>query len=172
MFNVVVADPPWRFDDKLPGPSRGAERHYATLSFAELKAFPLPPLAADCVLFLWRVSAMQHAALHVVKAWGFEPKSEIVWLKTTRRGKRWFGMGRTVRAEHETCLIATRGRPKVLSHSVRSTFSAPYTRHSGKPPEFFEIVERLYAGPYCELFARGARAGWTTLGDQTYLGYR
>ena len=81
---------------------------------------------------------------------------------------RWFGMGRITRASHEVCLVATRGRPEVLDRSVRSLFSAvvPDRRHSAKPPEFYAIVERLFAGPYCELFAREVRPGWTQYGHQ------
>jgi N6-adenosine-specific RNA methylase IME4 len=165
-FRVVVADPPWQFNDKLPGASRGAEKNYKTLSVEALKRFALPPVADDAHLFLWRVASMQEEALAVVKAWGFVLKSEIVWLKQTKNQKRWFGMGRQVRAEHETCLIATRGRPAVRSKSVRSTFAAKAGRHSAKPDEFFEIVEQLCAGPYLELFARRERPGWTCLGDE------
>jgi len=139
----------------------------------EICEFPLPPLTEDATLFLWRVSAMQQEALDVVKAWGFTPKAEVVWLKKTTHGNRWFGMGRIVRAEHEICLVATRGRPETLSHSVRSTFvtnwsglSATVGAHSQKPEEFYQIVEELRRGPYCELFARRQREGWTCLGDQ------
>lgn len=164
-FGVLVADPPWQFGDTLPD-GRGAEDNYKTLSLSELVKFPLPTMAADSTLFLWRVASMQHEALYVLNAWGFVLKTEIVWLKRTKYGKRWFGMGRTVRAEHETCLIATRGRPITLDKSIRSTFEAKAGRHSEKPEEFFTIVERLRQGPYCELFARRVRQGWTCLGDE------
>ncbi len=167
MARVLSADPPWAFGDKLPGDGRGAEKHYVTLSVEALCSFPLPELADDCALFLWRVAAMQQEALDVVKAWGFKLKTEVVWRKLTVNGKRHFGMGRIVRAEHETCLVATRGRPEVLDRSIRSTFKAPTGRHSEKPDVFYsEIVERLYAGPYVELFARRPRAGWTVHGNE------
>lgn len=174
MFKVLCADPPWPFNDKLPGKNRGAARNYETMTVQDIARFPLPPLADDCLLFLWRVAAMQQEALDVVWAWGFSPvRSEIVWLKKTSQGNRWFGMGRIVRAEHEVCLVARRGHPKVTSHSVRSTFvtdveglSAPVGRHSEKPEEFYKIVEQLSSGPYCELFARRSRPGWTCYGDQ------
>src|SRR5262245_60848188 len=160
-FAVVLADPPWQFTDKLPGDGRGAVKHYPCLTVAALCAFPLPPLADDCTLFLWRVASMQQEALDVMRAWGFTLKTEIVWLKQTQTGKRWFGMGRTVRAEHEVCLVGTRGRSVTKSKSVRSTFTAEAGRHSAKPPEFYAIVEALRDGPYVELFARRQRAGWT-----------
>jgi N6-adenosine-specific RNA methylase IME4 len=165
-FRVVLADPPWPFRDRLPGPGRGAAKHYGCLTVAELCAFPLPPLADDCTLFLWRVASMQQEALDVMAAWGFNLKSEIVWLKRTTTGKRWFGMGRTVRAEHETCLIGTRGRPVTRRRNIRSTFEAVGGQHSEKPARFYDFIEALRDGPYVELFARRRRPGWTSLGDQ------
>ena len=165
-FRVVLADPPWLFQDRLPGPGRGAAKHYGCLSVAEFCAFPLPPLADDCTLFLWRVASMQQEALDVMKAWDFTLKTEIVWLKRTTTGKRWFGMGRTVRAEHEVCLVGTRGRPSRASKNIRSTFEAVVGQHSEKPAIFYDLVEALREGPYVELFARRRRAGWTSLGDQ------
>lgn len=164
--SVLVADPPWQFGDKLPGPKRGASSHYSTLSITELCRFPLPPIADDAILFLWRVSAMQGEALRLVEAWGFELKSELVWIKTTASGEPAFGMGRYVRASHETCLIARRGKAKVRDRSVRSVFFAPRGIHSEKPGEFYQIVERLVDGPRAELFARRRRHGWTCYGDQ------
>ncbi len=134
---VLVADPPWAFNDLLPGPTRGAARNYATLSLAEICAFSLPPIAPDALLFLWRVSAMVEEAYAVARAWGFVPKTELVWRKTTTHGKRHIGMGRILRAEHETCIVARRGRPALLSRAVRSVFDAPVTRHSQKPEAFY-----------------------------------
>ena len=163
---VLIADPPWKFGDSLPGRARGAVKHYPCLSVDDICNFPLPPLMGDCYLFLWRVAAMPEEALRVVRAWGFVPKAELVWLKTTSLGKRWFGMGRTVRNEHETCIIATRGKPQVRSHAVRSTFTAPVGRHSAKPDLFYETVEKLCEGPYTELFARRQRVGWNCCGNE------
>jgi N6-adenosine-specific RNA methylase IME4 len=182
-FSVVVADPPWSFNDKLPGEGRGAEKHYRVMTIDEICAMAiLPahrsdrlmlslcgqsvPIADDAILFLWRVASQVEEACHVVRAWGFTAKSEIVWKKLTKYGKRAFGMGRTVRMEHEICMIATRGRPTIKVRNVRSVFEAPLGRHSEKPQAFYEIVEQLVDGPYLELFARHVRPGWAVLGDE------
>jgi N6-adenosine-specific RNA methylase IME4 len=169
-FRTVVADVPWRFNDSLPGKSRGASRNYATLPLAEIKSFladrPEIVIAPDALLFFWRVSAMVPEAYEVVEAWGFKAKSEIVWSKKTASGLQHFGMGRFVRAAHETCIIAKRGGAAVRDKSVRSVFEAPTGRHSEKPDEFFRIVERLGEGPFLELFGRKRRPGWTVLGDE------
>jgi N6-adenosine-specific RNA methylase IME4 len=176
-FRVVTADPAWRFGDRLPGKKRGAGKNYMTMSVDEIKAMKLPPIADVAILFLWRVSAMVEEAYQVGRAWGFEPKSEIVWQKLSKTLKPWIGMGRYVRAAHETCIIMTRGPTKdvqkmIRSRSIRSRFAAAVPVdargryvHSGKPEEFYDLVEQLVHGPYVELFARRARPGWHCIGD-------
>jgi len=166
---VLVADPPWSFGDKLAmsDVKRGSASNYSVLSLNQIKAFPMPyPIADDALLFLWRVASQQEEALSVMRAWGFVPKSEIVWEKLTPTGKLAFGMGRYVRMCHEVCLIGRKGKAAVRDRSVRSVFSAPLGLHSAKPEEFFDIVEKLAEGPYVELFARRQRAGWHCFGDE------
>ena len=169
IHRALVADPPWKFSDTLPGSGRGAAKHYPCMSLKELTHFPLPELAPDAILFLWRVAAMPQEAIDLAQAWDFKPKSEIVWVKTGRANDPnalAFGMGHYVRAAHETCLVCTRGRPKVRSRSVRSVFYAPRGRHSAKPDAFYDLVERLTDGPRAEIFARTRRKGWTQFGNE------
>lgn len=168
-FRVVEADPPWMHDDQLPGETRGAGHQYPIMPTADLCRLVLPPIATDAVLCLWRVASMQEDALDVIRAWGFSLKTEIVWVKTTTKkgvptNRLHFGMGRQVRAAHETCLIATRGRVTPLNKSTRSVFAAPVGRHSEKPQRFYQIIADLYAGPRVSLFSRVLREGWTTIG--------
>ena len=165
-FRVLVADPAWGMRDNLPGKGRGARAHYRCMSINDLCAFEIPPMADDSVLFLWRLSSMPDEALRLARAWGFRPHSEMIWRKMTAHGKEHFGMGRIVRGAHEPCLICVRGRPKVKSKRIRSVFSAPVGRHSEKPGLFYTLVEELFAGPYCDLFARKHRSGWHSIGDE------
>lgn len=80
-YGLIVADPPWKFGDNLPGKGRGSAKHYRCMTVSEIMRYPLPALLDDCFLFLWRVAAMQQEALHVGRAWGFTLKSEITWIK-------------------------------------------------------------------------------------------
>lgn len=166
---VLVADPPWLFSDPLPGDGRGAVKHYPCMTIRELERMAIPDCGPDAVLFLWRVASMPREALRLCDAWGFEPKSEIVWRKMTR-GAQWlefFGMGRYVRQAHEVCLIATRGHAHPECHSIRSIFSARVRAHSQKPEAFYSIVDCLYpSSPKIELFARTIRPGWVQHGNQ------
>ncbi len=168
-FSTVVADPAWEFGDKLPGDSRGAEKNYTVMSVEGIRLLHLPPIADDALLFLWRVSSQVEEAYSVVRAWGFVPKSEMVWKKLTVNGNRHFGMGRYVRMEHESVIIATRGRgiDLIENRSIRSVFEAPVGEHSEKPAKFYEIVEELVSprSRRVELFSRKQREGWTCIGD-------
>lgn len=48
-FTTLVADPPWPFKDKLPGPKRGAAKHYACMTLGEIEDMRIPlGLALDC----------------------------------------------------------------------------------------------------------------------------
>lgn len=168
-LRALVVDPPWNFRDKLPGGGRGASKHYSLMRGGSLQLMDLPPMAEASWLFLWRVSAMQEEALELARAWGFLPKSEIVWVKTTASGEPACGMGHYVRGSHETCLIAVRGKGAsgLRQHlSQRSVFMAPRGAHSEKPAEFYTIVENLVRGPHGELFARRRRPGWYQAGDE------
>lgn len=166
-YQTIVADPPWPFKDRLPGPKRGSASHYPLMTVGGIGAYldkvgVADQIAPDARLFLWRVASMQREAQMILDAWGFALKAELVWVKQTSKGKLWFGMGHQVRNSHEICLIATKGHPPTLSRSVRSVFMAPNVRHSQKPEEFFDIVEQLSPGPYLELFPRDhQREGWT-----------
>lgn len=186
---VAVVDYPWSFNDGLG--KRGAQAKYKVMAPAfEFEFVERLNMAADSLLFMWRVSSQVRAAYDLVEAWGYEPHSELVWCKETKTGKDHFGMGRIVRGSHESaivatrgdfeveishesCLIARRGKPTILSRSVRSRFGAPVPCdehgkpiHSAKPDEFFALVEPLLDGPRIELFARKYREGWTCVGDE------
>ena len=176
-YRVIAADPPWKFGDSLPGPKRGAARHYDVLSVEQIQRFPIPPIADDAILFLWRVAAMQREALDVCVAWGFEPKSEIVWAKTSSANVTAvfvasgvglsYGMGRYCRGAHEVCIVARRGRYKVKDAGARSIFFAPRREHSRKPDDFYDIIKRMTGddGPKLDLFAGEPRKNWTAFGE-------
>ncbi len=180
-FRVICADPPWAYKDKLPA-GRGAEAHYPVLKLHDIQRFPLPEIADIAMLVLWRVGAMAEEAYQVVRAWGFVPKSEIVWIKTGVGTPEkilepgdpsadlldpHMGLGHYVRNSHEIAIVATRGRFEVANKGVRSVCVAPIGLHSEKPQVFYELVEQLAGeGPFAELFARKRRPGWHAFGNE------
>jgi N6-adenosine-specific RNA methylase IME4 len=99
----------------------------------------------------------------VLEAWGFEYKSNAVWVKDK------LGLGYYVRNRHELLLIATRGdfRCPQPANRPSSVIEAPRREHSRKPDETYEIIERMYPElPKIELFARQERPGWRQWGNE------
>jgi N6-adenosine-specific RNA methylase IME4 len=179
---VVYVDVPSEFEVYSgKGKQRAAERYYDTMTPDALKAMaPLvQALAADgCALLYWTTGPQMKHALDIVEAWGFTFKTlGFVWVKTnpssgTRDLKdlshddlHW-GMGYTTRANVEVVVLATRGAPMRLAADVHQVVIAPVGEHSEKPEEVARRIERLYPGPYLELFARRERDGWKTWGDE------
>jgi hypothetical protein len=75
-------------------------------------------------------------------------------------------MGYSTRANTEYVLLAKRGSPLRLNADVHQVVMSPVLAHSEKPEEVARRIERLYPGPYLELFARKPRDGWTTWGNE------
>ena len=130
VYRVISADPPWCPRDKLPGRSRGAARNYRLMTTDQICSFPAESgirFADTALLALWRLGSMQEDALRVADAWGFRVMTDAVWSKRTKDGKRWFGMGRTLRNSHEIALICVRGSASdlVINNAIRSEFDAP-----------------------------------------------
>lgn len=166
-YAAIVADPPWHFATRSAW-GRGRCPKYPTMSMDELFALPVPMISApDSVLLLWATDPMLPEALDLIRAWGFAYKTiGFTWVKLNPSGAGDFmGTGYWTRANPEHCLLATRGRPQRLASDVRRLIVAPVREHSRKPESAFRRTERLVAGPYCELFARTRRPGWTSWGN-------
>lgn len=178
-YGAILVDPPWSFkswSDK--GKNRApdamvrqkglAERHYKTLSLADIRALPVGDLAAkDAVLFLWAVDCMLPEALEVGRAWGFEFKTvAFTWVKEKAGGGHHIGLGYWTRGNPEQCLLFAKGSPRRQSASVRQLIVAQRREHSRKPDETHERIEALCGGPYAELFARTRRPGWDCWGNE------
>lgn len=175
-FAVIVADPPWHFKTRSQTrQTRATLNHYSTMTIDEIKALPVAAMAGrDAVLLMWVLNSMLPQGLEVMESWGFDYRTiAFTWAKTTpKTGASWapkwhMGLGYYSRQNTESCLLGVRGKPKRTGKDVRQLIIAPRREHSRKPDEFFEHVERLFAGPYLELFARQRRDGWSSWGNQT-----
>jgi N6-adenosine-specific RNA methylase IME4 len=175
-FSTIVADPPWTYTystRKTEAAGTGwhgaAQRHYKTMTMAEIAAMPIADLAHDdAVLWLWIVNPMLPRCIEVARAWGFEYRGLLTWAKTARADptKPFIGTGYWLRGATEHAVLAVRGKPKPLVRNVPTWFSAPPTRHSEKPEAATRIFETYIDGPRLELFARRPRDGWTTWGNE------
>lgn len=165
-FGVIVADPPWdpeTWSEK--GKSRHPSNHYPTQSKEILKALPVHKIAAkDCVLWLWTTAPFLKIAIDVMERWGFEYKSNYVWIKNKA------GTGYWNRNMHEVLLIGTKGKIPAPAPGTQknSVITAPVGKHSAKPEEVLKMIEKYYPTlPKIELHRRGpARKGWSAWGNE------
>ena len=176
-FPLIYADPPWRFDTYSEhGLERAPDRHYPTMSDDEIAGLTIGGrimaeiTAKDAALFLWCTSSNIFRAGEVMRAWGFEYKTQIIWVKTKDDGGIWTGTGLVVRNAHELLLYGTRGSMPGPEYQPPSVFILPRGKHSAKPPEIRQAIERMYpsfdASSRIELFARGKVPGWSTHGNE------
>jgi len=113
-FPVIYADPPWRYEDSTTSPNRFIENQYPTMDLDEICAMPVASWAAkDAILFLWGTSPKLEEALQVMRAWGYEYRTSLVWIKDK------IGMGHWVRQQHELLLIGRRGAGPGLDEAHR-----------------------------------------------------
>tara|TARA_R100001594_G_scaffold138441_1_gene182091 strand:+ start:271 stop:927 length:657 start_codon:yes stop_codon:yes gene_type:complete len=173
-YGVILSDPPWHWESwgkrrRKPSIERGATRYYETLTTNDLFDFPVHSWgASDCVLALWVINSMLPAGFELIDSWGFTFKTVgFVWIKTNKKkGGIFVGMGYHTRQNAELCLIATKGKPKRKSASVRQVIMSPRREHSRKPDDIYTRLESLYNGPYLDMFSRENREGWDAFGHQ------
>ena len=164
-YRVIYADPPWQYDNS--GFDQSAAAHYRTMPTDEICELPVPALVGDeCVLFLWVTNTFLQDGLDVLKAWGFDYKTNLVWVKDRGPGIGWF-----VRTTHELLLIGTKGQGVHPKEKPNSVIVAEVSRHSKKPDLVYEMIERMYEGPYIELFARQQHSDqWDVWGNEVEPG--
>lgn len=180
-FNIIYADPPWRFkqwemaDSPEPGEQwarRNGASPYDVLDQAALGALDVPAIAApDSVLLLWATYPKLAEALDVIAAWNFVYKTvAFTWVKQNRSGIGFhMGQGFHSRQNPEICLLATRGEGlRRVDASVPNLVIEPRREHSRKPNEEITArIERLYGDvPRIELFARQRTEGWSAWGNE------
>ena len=169
-YGLILADPAWEFlTYSEKGLEKSAQAHYECHNVHDMaRLLPVHQLAADdCVLVMWATAPMINEALWLMRAWGFTYKTMGAWGKQSSTGRKIaFGPGYILRSAAEFYLIGTYGKPKVRSRSIRNLILAPVRGHSRKPDQLHQDLERLYDGPYVELFARQRRPGWDSWGNQ------
>jgi N6-adenosine-specific RNA methylase IME4 len=167
-YNIIYADPPWSYTGNMMNSS--ATDHYSTMSLEEICKLPIKNIADDdCILFMWVTLPKLNQFMKVIKSWNFEYKSTaFVWCKKNKISDSFFlGLGRWTRANPEICVLATKGKPKRLSKSVRQLQVFPIQEHSKKPDQFKNLIIELVGDlPRIELFARQKTEGWDAWGNE------
>lgn len=181
-YKVILADPPWKYDDKRTATSMGhAESAYSTMTQDDLLKLRVDLLADDdCMLCLWATMPKLREALDVISGWGFRYITcGFVWVKLNpnangdegaptifTRNDIYSGLGHWCNGNAELVLFGRKGSPSREAQDIKQIVLMPRGKHSAKPSVVHNRIERLFGEvPRIELFARQSRPGWTTLGN-------
>lgn len=188
-YEVIYADCPWMYYGS-PDKMAAAGKHYGQMTDEALAALPvLSKCRKRAVCLMWATSPRLDAALALMNAWGFHFRGvAFVWVKTRQDGKIIGAQGvrpSIVKPTVELVLAGSEdddltefvvagstvrlGRPlPLLDEGVAQVVTAPRGKHSAKPEEVRNRINRLYGDvPKLELFARGAPVeSWDRFGNE------
>src|SRR5690349_12778838 len=88
-FGTILADPPWRFQNRTGkvAPEHRRLTRYDTMTLADICSLPVPAVCQETAhLYLWVPNALLPEGLQVMSAWGFEYKSNLIWHKVRKDG--------------------------------------------------------------------------------------
>ena len=170
-YNVILADPPWRYSTAHSEEHIGLPKdYYSSMDDSEISNL-LQQLEIDigenAICLLWVTNSMLVRGLKIMEEWGFSYKTNLCWAKDT--GGYPAGLGYYFKSRHEILLLGIKGSFLPLTReSVPSFLMTEPREHSRKPDEIYDIIESLYPGcNYLELFARHHREGWDCFGNET-----
>lgn len=173
-FATILADPPWQFQNRTGkvAPEHKRLSRYGTMTLDDIKALNVRDVSASTAhLYLWVPNALLPEGLEVMRAWGFQYKSNLVWAKRRKDGgPDGRGVGFYFRNVTELILFGVRGKNARTLAPGRSQVNMIETRkreHSRKPDEQYELIEACSPGPYLEMFARHPKPGWVAWGDES-----
>lgn len=168
-YKTIYADPPWNESGggKI---KRGADAHYTLMKTKDIVAMKNEVVEyadENCHLYLWVTNNHLQDGLDVMREWGFRYVTTITWMKDRQ------GLGQYYRGLTEHCLFGVKG---MLSYKIneesgkrmqgRTGFIASRGKHSEKPEEMREMIERVSYEPRLEMFARRYTDGWDVVGDE------
>lgn len=141
-YQIIYADPPWKYGGSGGTKWSRANEYYPTMSFDELKNMKddILSIADDenCLLFLWVVSPELKRCLEIGEAWGFKYITvAFVWYKERAN------VGNYTMPQCELCLLFKRGKippDRVRNPGQKQFISEPITIHSKKA----SVCKRTY----------------------------
>jgi N6-adenosine-specific RNA methylase IME4 len=194
-YSIIYLDPPWHYNSRANHKTRfrgGVHGHYPTMTMDEIKALPVPDLAAPAAaVLMWCTYPYLDEQIRLFKHWGFRYRTIFVnWVKLNpkgywsphadpnygpdkqyvRYGDMWhsvfFGVGYYAKSNTEPLLLGMRGQLPTRDNTVSSVILAPRREHSRKPDEARERITQVFGAlPRLEMFARQKADGWHSWGN-------
>lgn len=181
-YQTIYADPPWKtkagralngykmHEGKqlfVPESNKSRELAYSSLSVEQICQMR-PPAADNAHLYLWVTNQYLLQSSEIIKVWGFNYSTTLVWAKNALGG----GLGGNYKITTEFLLFCTKGTLKAKEQHIGTWFNEKrayvngHPCHSKKPEFFANLIEKVSPGPYLEMFARQPRDGWDVFGNE------
>ncbi|MBI1742938.1 hypothetical protein HYR54_07705 [Candidatus Acetothermia bacterium] len=167
-YRCIVIDPPWPVQ-KILREERPQQdvMDYPTLTLPEIQALPIADLADPdgTHIYLWTTHKYLPEAFSMFATWGVKYECLMVWVKPT--GMTPFSWMYNA----EFILFGRIGNLEIQRKGLKLAFEAPVLRHSQKPDFFYELVKQASPEPRLDLFARQAREGFSSWGNEATNGF-
>lgn len=172
-FRNVIIDCPWKFS----AGTKGRPQHYPRLTFEECCQLPIKQLLhpEGARVFAWITAPLMNRTGELAKAWGLRYSTMFPWIKLWPKEDGMFiypgsiarGTGFEVQGNAEYILILKYRKPEnIKRRPFPGAYLSPRRDHSQKPLSLHADIEARFEGPYCEIFARASRPGWSTFGNE------
>tara|TARA_R100001163_G_scaffold41546_1_gene31437 strand:- start:144 stop:563 length:420 start_codon:yes stop_codon:yes gene_type:complete len=138
------------------------------MSLDQIKAMPVQEITeSEAHLYLWVTNPFIKEGLEVCKAWGFEYKTLLTWVKTYKDGTPIMGMGYYFRGCTEHIIFGIKNKKLCKNKSTKNIVFANQRKHSQKPDEVKKLIVNSSGDlPRIELFARNKTEGWDVWGNE------
>ena len=138
------------------------------MELQDIKNLNINKIAADqSHLYLWVTNPFLQEGLDVCKAWGFEYKTLITWVKTYKDKTPIMGMGYYFRGCTEHIIFGVKGKKLCENKNTKNIIFSEQRKHSQKPEETKDLIVNCSGDlPRIELFARNTTPGWDVWGNE------
>jgi len=185
-YSTILIDPPWQVKAGRPfsgeysktcakqdwnfSTNNAQDLKYDSLSIAQIAQLPIENISyPDAHLYVWTINKYLPVTFDLIKQWGFQYSTTLVWAKNAMGG----GLGGAYRITTEFLIFAKKGHLSAKEMHIGTWFNVKRDydergkpQHSRKPEFFAQLIEKISPGPYLEMFARRERKGWDVFGNQ------
>lgn len=180
-WRVVLIQPRWSFAHRSKkGEAKNQNKKVRTFSLNELMRLPISDITEkSSIVFIWTPDSQLPLAIRLMESWGYRYNGVAFYWAKTRPDTNIENMhhlrdlpmstGYITRSNPMPLLMGVKGEPGLKKHHINGDFRTrgdirklqffPRQEDRQTPPEFRDLVEMLYDGPYLEIFGKG-KEGW------------